>query len=180
MFPFMENRPPDIDPFRERMTYERKQRGWSQAEVAEMLTARGVDKMHHTTVAKIEGGDREVKLDEAAALADLYGLSLDEMLGRNRASPDNEVVHGIRVLRDQARLHQAEVRTICIKLANQAIDVGYGGVPADVADDWSAMTVVVDQVYTALEKADQRLNELMQQADRILTRLLSKQRKAKK
>jgi hypothetical protein len=145
-----------------------------------MLAARGIDKMHHTTVAKIEGGDREVKLDEAAALADLYGLSLDAMLGRKQASPDNEVVHGIRVLRDQARLHQAEVRTICIKLANQAIDVGYGGVPADVANDWSAMTVVVDQVCTALAKADQRLNELIQQADQILARLLRKQPKAKK
>ncbi len=176
----MENRPPDIDRFRERMTYERKQRGWPQAEVAEMLTARGIDKMHHTTVAKIEGGDREVKLDEAAALADLYGLSLDAVLGRVQASPGSELVHGIRVLRDQAREHQADVRTIYIKLANQAIDVGFGGVPDDVADDWSATTVRVDQAFTALKKADQRLEEVIQQADQILTRLLSKQRKAKK
>jgi len=38
--------------------------------------------MHPTTVAKIEAGDREVKLDEAAALADLFGMSLDAMSGK--------------------------------------------------------------------------------------------------
>ncbi len=43
----------------------------------------GIDNMHHTTVAKIEAGAREVKLDEAAAMADLYGLPLDALLGRS-------------------------------------------------------------------------------------------------
>lgn len=42
--------------------------------------------MHPTTVAKIEAGDREVKLDEAAALAELFDMSLDAMLGK--AMPD--------------------------------------------------------------------------------------------
>jgi hypothetical protein len=42
----------------------------------------GIDNMYPTTVAKIEAGDREVKLDEAAALADLFGMSLDAMLGK--------------------------------------------------------------------------------------------------
>jgi hypothetical protein len=47
-----------------------------------MLTANGIDSMHPTTIAKIEAGDREVKLDEAEALADLYGMSLDTMMGK--------------------------------------------------------------------------------------------------
>ena len=49
-----------------------------------MLTAKGIDNMHHTTVAKIEAGDREIKLDEAVAMADLYGMSLDAILGGKR------------------------------------------------------------------------------------------------
>ena len=64
------------------LAYERKERKWSQADIAKMLTAKGIDNMHHTTVAKIESGDREIKLDEAAAMADLFGLPLDSMMGR--------------------------------------------------------------------------------------------------
>jgi transcriptional regulator with XRE-family HTH domain len=60
----------------------REDKGWSQAYVAKKLKAKGIDNMHPTTVAKLEAGDREVKLDEAAALADLYGKSLDAMLGK--------------------------------------------------------------------------------------------------
>ena len=44
--------------FRKRLRLERDEvRGWSQAELAKMLTARGID-MHPTTIAKIEAGDR--------------------------------------------------------------------------------------------------------------------------
>jgi transcriptional regulator with XRE-family HTH domain len=77
----MGNTPVNISRFRERITRERKQRGLSQAEVARMLTAKGVDNMYNTTVAKIEAGDREIKLDEAVALAQLYELPLDALVG---------------------------------------------------------------------------------------------------
>jgi transcriptional regulator with XRE-family HTH domain len=176
----MEKHPSEMDRFRERMSYERKQRGWSQADLAEMLTSNGIDKMYHTTVAKIEGGDREVKLDEAAAIADLYGLSLDAMLGRKQAPAANEFVHGVRLLRGQAREHQADVRATRIKLVNQAIDVGFGGVPDNVADEWSEMTKGIDKAYTALEGADHCLQDVIQRGDQLLARLMSKQRRAKK
>lgn len=68
--------------FRKSVRLERERRGWSQSYMAKLLTDRGIDSIYPTTVAKIESGDREVKLDEAAALADLFGGSLDWLLGR--------------------------------------------------------------------------------------------------
>jgi hypothetical protein len=38
--------------------------------------------MHPTTVAKIEAGDRSVRINEAVGIADLFEVSLDSLLGR--------------------------------------------------------------------------------------------------
>ncbi|MFW0796551.1 helix-turn-helix transcriptional regulator [Gordonia sp. CPCC 205515] len=65
------------------MKDERKTRGWSQADLAEKMASAGL-KAHATTVAKIEGLDRAVRLDEAAIIAGLFELSLDEMLALKR------------------------------------------------------------------------------------------------
>jgi hypothetical protein len=39
--------------------------------------------MHPTTVAKIEAGDRSVRINEAVGIADLLEISLDALLGRH-------------------------------------------------------------------------------------------------
>ena len=48
-----------------------------------MLQNRGFEHIYSTTVAKIESGERAVRIDEAAALADLFDVSVDALLGRN-------------------------------------------------------------------------------------------------
>lgn len=50
----------------------------SQADLAKALTERGVS-AHATTIAKIEAGDRSVKLDEAVAICSVLGGSLGEL-----------------------------------------------------------------------------------------------------
>lgn len=73
--------------FVNRVRSERKRHGWSQADLAEKMAARGL-RAHPTTVAKIEAKKpadrRAVRLDEAAVLADIFGLTLDEMLELRR------------------------------------------------------------------------------------------------
>ncbi len=69
--------------FRERIAVERKRRKLSQSDVAQMLNGRGLPGVYATTVAKIEAGDRTVRIDEAAAFADIFGLPLDELIGRH-------------------------------------------------------------------------------------------------
>ncbi|OBF98874.1 helix-turn-helix domain-containing protein [Mycolicibacter sinensis] len=78
----MESRSPVENRFRERVSHERKLHGWSQAELAKMLTAKGIRGVYATTVAKIESGERAVRINEAAALADLFSTTTDALLGR--------------------------------------------------------------------------------------------------
>jgi transcriptional regulator with XRE-family HTH domain len=86
--------------FRKRLKDERDRRGWSQEELAKRLGERGVA-VHASTIAKIETNARAVRLDEAAAIADLFGLSLDTLLGRKAVEDDQD--HAINVLAEEAQ-----------------------------------------------------------------------------
>ena len=86
--------------FRKRLKDERDRRGWSQEELAKRLGERGVA-VHASTIAKIETDARAVRLDEAAAIADLFGLSLDTLLGRKAV--DDDQGHAINVLAEEAQ-----------------------------------------------------------------------------
>lgn len=66
-----------------RVKATRELRGWTQAKLAELLVEHGIEPMHTSTVQKIEAGDRSVSVGEAAGIADVFGLSLDALLGRN-------------------------------------------------------------------------------------------------
>lgn len=57
---------------------------YSQGIVSTLMQAEYGIPWHQTVVAKIEDGSRKVKLMEAYALADMYGIPLDELTrGRN-------------------------------------------------------------------------------------------------
>jgi transcriptional regulator with XRE-family HTH domain len=60
------------------------ERGWTQSQMADMLSEKGIAPMHSTTLAKIEAGTRSVRINEAVAIADLLGVSVDALLGRQR------------------------------------------------------------------------------------------------
>jgi transcriptional regulator with XRE-family HTH domain len=92
---------PAMDEFRKTLKAARLGKGWTQADVAKRLSDKGIDHIHTTTVAKVEAGERELKLDEALALADLFGLPLDSMLGRGVA-PDHDLAFAVLALRDAA------------------------------------------------------------------------------
>jgi transcriptional regulator with XRE-family HTH domain len=68
--------------FGKRVKAERVARKWSQAQMATLLSDSGVPMIHATTIAKIEAGDRPTRIDEATAIADLFDISLDALLGR--------------------------------------------------------------------------------------------------
>jgi transcriptional regulator with XRE-family HTH domain len=76
------------DRFRLRLKAERERRGWSQADVARALSSRKVPNTHATTIAKIEWGDRGVRVDELSALADLFGMSVDALIGHGSSGTD--------------------------------------------------------------------------------------------
>lgn len=53
----------------------RQDRNWSQEDVAERLRHQGFE-MHQTTVAKIERGARPLRVAEATALAEVFGMPI--------------------------------------------------------------------------------------------------------
>ena len=59
--------------FGEKVRQWRRVRGWSQEELAEMMTMLGFD-MHQTTVAKLERGARPLRVSEAVALSQVFGV----------------------------------------------------------------------------------------------------------
>jgi len=59
--------------------------------------------MHWTTIAKIEKGERSVRIDEAAGIAELIETSVDALPGR--AVPDDARGSGERDPARPARCH---------------------------------------------------------------------------
>lgn len=88
------------DRFRERLRRERESHHWSQADLARKLAAVGLS-VHPTTIAKIEAGDRAVRIAEAVAIAEIFGFSLDEAFGRT-ATDDTEFSYRFRTLQEKA------------------------------------------------------------------------------
>lgn len=104
------------DYFRKRLRDERNSRKWSQADMAKLLSDKGVH-MHPTTIAKIEAGERSVRIDEATGIADLLGISLDVLLGR-AAGLDDDLTYALRSLRNAARRWDAQVGPMLTELGD--------------------------------------------------------------
>lgn len=90
--------------FSKRLKDERDRRGWTQAELAKLLSDKLNASMHWTTIAKIEKGERSVRIDEAAGIADLFDTSVDSLLGRKaKGAINDDLAYAIRTLKDTAR-----------------------------------------------------------------------------
>jgi transcriptional regulator with XRE-family HTH domain len=72
---------------RQRIREERERHGWSQARFATKVSERGLV-IHPSTIAKIEMGKRAVHVDELSTFADIFGTSIDALVGRRGASTD--------------------------------------------------------------------------------------------
>lgn len=65
--------------FGELVKRHRRERGWTQAELAAQMEARGLP-MHQTTVAKIERGARPTSLEDLVVLSDALGVPIRGLL----------------------------------------------------------------------------------------------------
>ena len=64
--------------------------------------------MHATTVAKIEAGSRSVRINEAVAIADLFGVSLDSLLGR-KPGTQRDLHYALGALLDAVYMSQTQL-----------------------------------------------------------------------
>jgi transcriptional regulator with XRE-family HTH domain len=88
----------------------RKSQGLSQARLAELLRDKGFNAAHPSTVAKVEGGDRATTLDEVAAYAAVFGVSIDLLLGQPKG--DGDVARVVRRLAQTALMGQWQASSV--------------------------------------------------------------------
>ncbi len=150
------------DHFSNRLKTEREQRGWSQAEMAKMLRDNGIEPMHWTTVAKIEKGTRSVRIDEAAGIADLFGTSVDVMLGRG-AKQRVDLIHTLSAVVDTAYRSATQVHRIRTALGDRVTDLSaLDDLPARDAlvagcERARALLMSADDEFTALGAAGRKI-----------------------
>ncbi len=116
------------DYFRKRFKIERERRKWSQADVAELLKGKGVH-VPVTAIAKVEAGTRTVRIDEAVAIADLFEVSLDSLLGRG-AGLEDDLAYSLRALREVVQRIYSQVRPLTMELIearDEAINYAFSG-----------------------------------------------------
>lgn len=87
-FPIMGRQGVIGDRFRAQLRHQRERLGWSQQQVADALAKQYKLDMYSTTIAKIEAGERSVRIDELYAFADLLNMSADVLLGRRGSGVD--------------------------------------------------------------------------------------------
>lgn len=89
----------------------RVREGLSQAELAVMLTDRGIPGMHPQTITKIEAGQRPLRLTEAIAITDAMAVPLDALRVRNQTEHSlMRRVDTLNALRGRVRVAQRELR----------------------------------------------------------------------
>ncbi|WP_281487772.1 helix-turn-helix transcriptional regulator [Ruicaihuangia caeni] len=83
----------------------RERAGLSQAEVARLLTDAGVPAIHQTTIARIEKGDRKLRLAEALAIARILEYRVEDLAESSRSAALREsyerlqkLVHSVKTL----------------------------------------------------------------------------------
>ncbi|MCV7441230.1 helix-turn-helix transcriptional regulator [Mycobacterium paraense] len=141
--------------FGKRLRALRENRGWSQAETAKMLSDRGIQPMHPSTVAKIEAGDRSVRINEAVGIADVFEVSVDSLLGRN-TNNKRDLEYLLEALSDTVFLSRTGLERTAQSLRDRMEDI-----PPDY-ERYDALAGLVRSVLGNLEAAGDGLNELVE------------------
>jgi transcriptional regulator with XRE-family HTH domain len=79
-------------------------------------------KWHPTTIAKIEAGDRSVRIDEAVAIAEVLEVPLDVLVG-SKGGLEEDFAYALRVLQETSQKSVADVNTISTSLADRLVDL---------------------------------------------------------
>jgi transcriptional regulator with XRE-family HTH domain len=148
IFPNVGKQSPVETRFRERVRRERERRGWSQADLAKQLSSKGIHSIYPTTVAKIEAGDRAVRIDEATALAGIFDVSVDALLGRS-ASFERDRLYAVQDAALQASSGVSAIITTLINVFPELDGLEF--------DNREAITAAAGRALDALKAAGDAL-----------------------
>lgn len=114
---------PDAVRFGAALRERRRARGWSQARLAEAMTALGFS-WGQTTTGKSEAGDRPVSVAEAAMLAELFAIDVAVLFGTApEGGARTELI--AEVVCTRARLSRAEAEAAAARGAHHAARAAY-------------------------------------------------------
>jgi transcriptional regulator with XRE-family HTH domain len=113
--------------FRKQIRDARKKRGWSQNQMARLLSRKGFQ-FYATTIAKIEAGDRAVGIAEAVAIAELFEVPLDSLLGR-KPRAERDLTYALSALLDAVFTSRTELQRNARSLRDRLEDIpsDFGG-----------------------------------------------------
>lgn len=100
--------------FGQRVRELRTERGWSQSELGKRMKAYGHD-LSQTTVAKLENGKRPIRLNEAQALCDIFGVAFSDLAEHDDGTPGLVGVQA--VLTGRRRHFETMLRDVAEKIA---------------------------------------------------------------
>ncbi|KZS79937.1 hypothetical protein B4U45_18325 [Mycobacterium persicum] len=149
--------------FRKRLKLERERRGWTQKQFADALSDKDIH-LAWTTIAKIEKGSRSVRIDEAAAIADLFGISVDSLLGR-RARPKSDRVHILTAAGDTAIRSAGQIIDIAEAVRDRVADLSP---PDDDLPSRESLIVGFERIYELLVEVNDALTDTAQAARRAI------------
>jgi transcriptional regulator with XRE-family HTH domain len=145
----------DVDvQFGKRFKDARGAKGWSQAEMAKLLGQKGI-RVYDSTIAKIEAGDRPVKLAELVAAAELFEVGIDTLLQRD-VRPRSDRIHTFRVVGDTAVKSSAQIIDMMSALRDRVGDLSaFDGLPAR-----GTLLASCERAYALLAEAEGALNDV--------------------
>jgi len=131
---------------------------WSQIDMAKQLKKRGIH-IYGSTVAKIEAGDRPVKLAELVAIADLFQVSVDTALCRG-ARQESDQIHALLVVADSAVKSSAAIVDVASTIRDRLAEL------ADFTDlpDHDTLVAGYERAYGLLVGANNALTGVAQTA----------------
>jgi transcriptional regulator with XRE-family HTH domain len=145
------------DYFRKRLISEREHRKLTLEQLSRTLAGKGIH-LHYSAIAKIERGDRSVRIDEASAIADVFGISVDTMLGR-RARPQSDRVHLLIAVADTAIRSAGPIIDVAEAVRDRIADLSP---PDDELAVRADLIARCERAHDLLAAVDDELTEIAQ------------------
>jgi transcriptional regulator with XRE-family HTH domain len=143
----------------------------TQEQLAKALEAKDIH-LHAATIAKIERDaegyktkPRSVRIDEASAIADVFGISVDTMLGR-RARPESDRVYILAMVADTALRSATQIIDMSDAVRDRIADLGPPDEGLTARED---LIAGCERARDALDVASDALVETAQAARRAVT-----------
>jgi transcriptional regulator with XRE-family HTH domain len=106
----------------------RKERGWSQEELSRQLAAHGFS-MHQTTIAKVEAGTRPTTVRDIGALASVFHVNVNELLGHNAVGASDARKQEVLLAETSGRLTEIDALKRFVDRRDKELNEQLGGQP---------------------------------------------------